>query len=503
MTVRVTIGGLVFSNDATERMEGVTHKLTELEGWYATSYRTSIMERYDGDGAHVPGPSRRGPKVMTLKAVVHAAAFRSAVEAAWEAIAAVGGDGGDIPLRYEDTDAGTVRVMNVRVDGMIEPVPFAPGKANVAIPLVAYNPRKYAEFERASAPVVAGGIQPVGAGLRYALGGGLAPNYVTHTWTGGQYNSVSQERVSGVLVRSNLALNPAPANGASGGWSGVGGTGSNSIGPTDADLPAGRGYYRRRWTANMTTSGGGIYYAGSSGAGGVTAGTTYTVSAWVRSTRPGIIITAQVEWYDSSGALISRSPGTALTMLSGVFQRPSVTAVAPTGAVRATYTFYNTSTTVFWRSNDAMDMGALLVEAASSVGDYFDGNTAAVGAGLLDYGTLRSAAPAYARNLGKAAVFPVFRIQGGNLVGGFSITDQRSGGQIIFTGDLAENELIEIDMATKRVISNGQNDRTTELIVNDTMSIPPQDDRTYVFSALGYSATGTPSMVVAVTDGWW
>lgn len=486
MTVRVTLNGLEFSNDALATENPVKHKLTDLEGWYATTYRTSFTERINADGDHVPGPTRRGSKTMTLKAVVYSGAFRDAAEAAWETIAGIGDLGQDLPLRYEDTDTGTVRIMTVRIEGTIDPVPFAPGKANVAIPLRAYDPKKYAEVERVSPPAAAGGIQPVGAGLRYPMHGTTSPGG-TFTWAGTRYASVSREYVNGVLGRVNLLTNPSAESGTVTGW---GANGDAQLAVRSEQAHSGRLSFR---VVGNSGSNIGIGTAPT----GLTPGATYTYSAWVFIPAAGGLLNPSMA--ANNGATFTAAPP---ITARNEWVRTSHTFTASAAGTASLYIYDGPSASganngrVMYVDDAQLELGAVAT-------DYFDGDSQ-VALAVLDYGPQVSFSAAVAENRGRAAVYPVFYIGGGDLRNGFSITDQRTGRAIIFTGDIDASESLVLDMRTKRLISDVQNDRTDELIVNDTMEIPPGDQRTYIFTALGTSPSNTPPLLrVSVTDGWW
>lgn len=499
MTVLVDLNGVRFSNQPTYEDGIVQHKLTNLEGWYSTTYRNNFTERTNGDGAHVPGPSQRASKTMTLQAVVMAPGYRDAAEAAWEVIAGLGGEGFDLPLRYEDTDTGSVRLMTVRIDGTIDPVPFAPGKANVAIPLRAWDPKKYAEVERISDPAAAGGIQPVGAGLRYPLHGAVAAGGYSFVWLGTAGASTSGAYAAGVLGRTNLHRDPEPRNG--GTWNAyiVGPTNSTVQTVTAPAFPSGRATRITFGNTAPVTA----WNMSTSAKVAVTAGQTYTFSAYGMHSWSGGGVRLTVEFLNASnGSLGYFYPaGVDLPQANQVLRISNVQ-TAPAGAVAANI-FWDTSY-VNPPANEQAYVSSVLVETGSVVMDYFSGASHATAEALLDYGPQQSFSAAVAVNLGRASAYPVFYIDGGDLRGGFSITDQRDGGEVVFTGDVDDSESLILDMRTKRLISNIQNDRTDELVVNDTMEIPAGDQRTYIFTALGTSPSGTPpELRVSITDGWW
>jgi hypothetical protein len=513
VTILVTVGDVVFSNE-TDWADQVRHKLTDLEGWYSTAYRTKFTERENGDGDHVPGPSYRGSKTMLLKAVVHAGQAVDAAEEAWETIAAVGGDGYDIPLRWEDTVTGVVRTMTVRIDGTIEPIPFAPGKANVAIPLRAYDPRKYADVERLSNPAQANGVQPYGAGLQYPLfSGGLVsvdPGTPTPTL-----------RVSDSFTGADSA--PWSAQ-----WTPLAGSGSTYIIGNQGVMTA--------------------YNTGYTPVRSQVAGTPIkNAEAYVEFTPPTLQEhyldvtlrqSSRVGYFpDGYGVQLALAYGSwtlgrfdADNGLTNNFDVPMAWALGTTYAIRLRAQG-NVVSAKIWRKQDAEPADwqktitdDVLDRAGGFALGYSSGNDTNPGVAwdnvqvydldaqsggniptkqpALSYGPLVPFNAATAENRGKAAVYPVFRITGGSMSGGFTITDQTTSARVRFVGTVSADETLILDMSTKRILS-GANDRTDLLMVNDTMAIPPGERRTYVFETLGGSDTGTPTLTVGVTDAWW
>ena len=88
---------------------------------------------------------------------------------------------------------------------------------------------------------------------------------------------------------------------------------------------------------------------------------------------------AQVAWYDSSNNLISTSYGSPITppFLGNTpsFSRASVTDTAPTGAVLGVASLFVTTAVAV---NDAFYFDAVLIEQATSLGAYFDGNSTSI-----------------------------------------------------------------------------------------------------------------------------
>ncbi|WIB64372.1 hypothetical protein [Curtobacterium sp. MCBD17_040] len=199
---------------------------------------------------------------------------------------------------------------------------------------------------------------------------------VEYYWTGTANASPSVQRVNGAVARSNLLKNPAPASGTGSttSWGGNPGNGTAAAAVTgDGTEPAGaKGFIRYKWSAAETTAGGGIYQ----GVGAVTApGTTYTFSGYVRSSQSQRLY-ARIEWYDASNNGLGVSSGPAFDQPANYsWNRVSVTAAAPAGAVRATACIYVTTggNASVMPAGAFLDFTAWLFEPSATVGTYFDG----------------------------------------------------------------------------------------------------------------------------------
>jgi len=94
----------------------------------------------------------------------------------------------------------------------------------------------------------------------------------------------------------------------------------------------------------------------------------------------GQSVLAQIDWKNSAGSTISSSFGAAIALTAGSAQRISVTGTAPVGAVTATLAFYVSGAGTAMAVNDYLEVDGALFEASASLGTYFDGGSAAVGA---------------------------------------------------------------------------------------------------------------------------
>jgi hypothetical protein len=125
----------------------------------------------------------------------------------------------------------------------------------------------------------------------------------------------------------------------------------------------------------------------------VVAGTQYTASVYMRAgvgRATSLTGRATVRWYNEAGAAISDSNGTAVSIADNAWNRRTVTATAPAGAVGATvfawflygganntgFRYYTTgaqlelgATATTWVSGDTPDTATLLYEWQGQPGD--------------------------------------------------------------------------------------------------------------------------------------
>lgn len=112
----------------------------------------------------------------------------------------------------------------------------------------------------------------------------------------------------------------------------------------------------------------------------VTAGTTYTLSAYAIASRaPSSGVRIDVQWYTSNGTSISTTSSTTNAMTAGVWQRVSYTGAAPANAAFARPSVAFSGPQGVWVANDTYGATAVLVEQAGAVDDYFDGNATVPG----------------------------------------------------------------------------------------------------------------------------
>ena len=179
-------------------------------------------------------------------------------------------------------------------------------------------------------------------------------------------------------VRTNYAFNPRAAITLTGwlGTAGIGGTGTLYRVETAAgQAPVIGSTHHLSWVQGAATS---VDVPNVRlGSMPVTAGIIYYASAYVR-TSAARSYQAAIRWVDGSDAEVSMSYGTHVAAPVGSgWTRVSVSAIAPAGAAGA-YAGAQPAVVGFG-SGDWFDVAALIVEATTSLGDYFDGDTSNAG----------------------------------------------------------------------------------------------------------------------------
>ncbi len=195
----------------------------------------------------------------------------------------------------------------------------------------------------------------------------------------------------------NLADDPratqvAIASGASGWkplWWGGGGAGTTTsvTGAADGPIVGISTYIRKTWTTAPTGGSGntGFYNTTQNTAGTdttgfpVAAGTTYTFSSYIRSSKTFSGAWAlRLYWHDTAGALVGTAVlGTPITSVSaGAWNRLSLTATAPAGAVVVDISSdCGSSPASSWSVGDTLDGTGLMITQGSTLYNYADGNS--------------------------------------------------------------------------------------------------------------------------------
>jgi len=203
---------------------------------------------------------------------------------------------------------------------------------------------------------------------------------------------------SAVTERINLAAKPAGTSAS--GLQNIAGWGANWFGPapasgtttaitnaSDGPIAGLKTYVRKTWTV-ATTSNGDTGFGNTQDTTNslpVDPNVSYAFSSYMRSSAPGKRMRMRVKWFTSAGAAIGAEvfsyPTSAETpaAAAGVWTRISVVATSPATAAyaRVWSDVTDVAADVKWAVGDTLDGTALLIERATGVGSYFDGNTTA------------------------------------------------------------------------------------------------------------------------------
>ncbi len=192
-----------------------------------------------------------------------------------------------------------------------------------------------------------------------------ASSFVKSGTTAAKEGGCPGDGVNGQAAVTNLFTNPGAVSLT--GFSSAGAAGTNTLVSSGGYTNAGP-FVRRTFSAAGT---GGLYFGtAASNLGGLTEGTTYTASGWIRASKT-VSTRISIEWKNSSGIITSSSGS--YTNIGTSWQRLSVTAVAPAAVERATVTFYTSGSP--WAVNDTQDLDSVMVTTGSLSG-FADGNTA-------------------------------------------------------------------------------------------------------------------------------
>lgn len=121
--------------------------------------------------------------------------------------------------------------------------------------------------------------------------------------------------------------------------------------------------------------------------------------------------------------------------------------------------------------------------------------------GALFYGDNGNLGRVSVTNVGTASVSPRVRVTGG-LPSGFEAVRLDTGQRLRYTRVVPDGTDVLIDCRTGDVLIDGTSDGSTYLTVADFFQAAPGEMFEVQFLAIGGS-TGTPTMTVEWSDGWW
>lgn len=172
----------------------------------------------------------------------------------------------------------------------------------------------------------------------------------------------AQTTITNLVLNPNLTVNPT-------GY-GRSGTATSTTSWTSTGGLFGNEHLR----ANFSSTGaGGIYYGTTQASRpDVTAGQTYTVSAYLKSTIP-ISIIPKITWYTSSATAITPDVSGETVTIDSTWKRVVVSGTAPASAIKAMLTFYNYDSS--WTSGAIMNLDGLMMTQGSEVHSFADGSS--------------------------------------------------------------------------------------------------------------------------------
>jgi len=196
-------------------------------------------------------------------------------------------------------------------------------------------------------------------------------------WTGVANESISTAKAAVVEVRRNIEPDPIPGTLTdwAGRWfGGGGGAGTHENVASGSGITGGpAGYLRKTWTVSPTGNGDTGF---QSLRRPITAGVTYTASAWLRiSNATGKPHNVTLAWYDAANALVGSDFNAGVSLTSGIWFKTSITATAPVGATQIIMIFDIDGSTPVWAVGETADLSGVLLEASPVLGTYFDGST--------------------------------------------------------------------------------------------------------------------------------
>jgi hypothetical protein len=171
-----------------------------------------------------------------------------------------------------------------------------------------------------------------------------------------------------VTVRTNRATNPAAAS--TTGYAAVAGTGGAATLTNRTDGGAfGSTYNRVTWTTATTAVSGGASYTCT----GLSASTQTALAVYVRSSKAQTV-NVTVNFQTSVPATVNTVTSTAVALTANTWTQIGVVGVSGASVTQALITAAATTGGSNWAINDTLDVDAVLVEYAATVGTYFDGS---------------------------------------------------------------------------------------------------------------------------------
>jgi hypothetical protein len=176
------------------------------------------------------------------------------------------------------------------------------------------------------------------------------------------------------VTRTNFATNPSAATAVTN-FAAVPGTGGTAACAYNSGAGyAGNGFARTTWSVATTAVSGGVSYTQT----GLAAATQYACQMWVRSSKTqSVALTAA---FQTSGAvMVNTVVGATVALSANAWAQVTVIGTSGAAVDRVVVTAQAATGGVLWASADIFDADAVLVEAAATIGTYFDGSTNPLG----------------------------------------------------------------------------------------------------------------------------
>lgn len=194
--------------------------------------------------------------------------------------------------------------------------------------------------------------------------GDLIYNYELTASFGGDVSTITAAYAGTQTTRTNKATNPSFEAGVAT-LSGSGGTVSQFAGGL-------YGNYCGRFTYTVNQTGSSSVLYGSNTQTTTTAGTAHTISIYVKSSRA---VKARIELYPNGGSYGPFIYGAGTQLVANTWTRLSATITPNSPSIWTQIRVATTSdSSAWWQSGDTVDLDGVLIEASSTLRDYFDGS---------------------------------------------------------------------------------------------------------------------------------
>ncbi len=176
------------------------------------------------------------------------------------------------------------------------------------------------------------------------------------------------------MTRTNFATNPSAAVAVTNFAAVPGAGGAASVAYNSGAGYSGNGFARVSWSTAPTTLSGGVSYTQT----GLTALTQYTCQVWVRSSKAQQVALTAV--FQTSGAVtVNTVLGATVAVPADTWMQVTVVGTSGASVDRVILSAEATTGGTIWVVGDLFDADAVCIEAATTVGTYFDGSSVPVG----------------------------------------------------------------------------------------------------------------------------